>query len=95
LLTLAARVQIRTHVQPYAFSDANHALTALRSGTLTGAAVLYPKLDLIETSEVETVEEVADVRAAVARRGRRASGLVVAASRRRGVEQVVPGRERR
>jgi D-arabinose 1-dehydrogenase-like Zn-dependent alcohol dehydrogenase len=40
LLTLAARVQIRTHVQPYAFSDANHALTALRSGTLTGAAAL-------------------------------------------------------
>jgi propanol-preferring alcohol dehydrogenase len=44
-LTLAARVQIRTHVQAYALSDANHALTALRSGTLTSAAVLYPKLD--------------------------------------------------
>jgi propanol-preferring alcohol dehydrogenase len=41
-LTLAARVQIRTHVQPYALSDANDALSALRSGTLTGAAVICP-----------------------------------------------------
>jgi hypothetical protein len=38
-------VQIKTHVQPYALSDANHALTALRFGALTGAAVLYLKLD--------------------------------------------------
>jgi propanol-preferring alcohol dehydrogenase len=44
-LTLAARVQIRTQVQPYPLRDANHALTALRSGTLTGAAVICPRVD--------------------------------------------------
>ena len=41
-LALAAAMPIRTHVQPFALADANQALTALRSGTLTGAAVLYP-----------------------------------------------------
>ncbi len=41
-LALAATMPIRTHVQPFALADANQALTALRSGTLTGAAVLYP-----------------------------------------------------
>jgi propanol-preferring alcohol dehydrogenase len=41
-LTLAAKLPIRTHVQPYALSDANKALTDLRSGHLTGAAVLAP-----------------------------------------------------
>jgi alcohol dehydrogenase, propanol-preferring len=41
-LALAATMPIRTHVQPYALADANLALTALRSGTLTGAAVLCP-----------------------------------------------------
>jgi propanol-preferring alcohol dehydrogenase len=41
-LALAAKLPLRTHVQPYALSDANKALTDLRSGHLTGAAVLAP-----------------------------------------------------
>jgi alcohol dehydrogenase, propanol-preferring len=41
-LALAATMPIRTHVQPYALADANRALSDLRSGTLTGAAVLSP-----------------------------------------------------
>jgi propanol-preferring alcohol dehydrogenase len=41
-LALAGRVPLRTHVQPYALDQANRALTDLRSGRLTGAAVLVP-----------------------------------------------------
>ncbi len=41
-LGLAATMPIRTHVQPYGLAEANAALTSLRSGTLTGAAVLCP-----------------------------------------------------
>jgi propanol-preferring alcohol dehydrogenase len=37
---IAARAAIRTHVVPYPLEQANHALDALRSGRLTGAAVL-------------------------------------------------------
>jgi propanol-preferring alcohol dehydrogenase len=41
-LALAATMPIRTHVQPYALADCNEALASLRSGTLTGVAVLHP-----------------------------------------------------
>jgi propanol-preferring alcohol dehydrogenase len=41
-LDLAARTPIKTHVEPFALSDANTALARLRSGRLTGAAVLIP-----------------------------------------------------
>jgi propanol-preferring alcohol dehydrogenase len=41
-LSVAASVPIRTHVQPYPLSEANHALDDLRSGRLSGAAVLVP-----------------------------------------------------
>jgi alcohol dehydrogenase, propanol-preferring len=41
-LALAAETPIRTHVVPFALSAANEALTRLRSGQLTGAAVLVP-----------------------------------------------------
>jgi len=41
-LALAAEVQIRTHVRPYALADANDALSDLRTGRLSGAAVLLP-----------------------------------------------------
>jgi propanol-preferring alcohol dehydrogenase len=46
-LALAARIPIRTHVTPYPLADANRALSDLRSGRLTGAAVLE-----IENSEL-------------------------------------------
>src|SRR5579864_513298 len=39
-LALAPRVPVKTHVQPYPFADANRALDDLRSGRVTGAAVL-------------------------------------------------------
>jgi propanol-preferring alcohol dehydrogenase len=39
-LALAGRAPIQTHVAPFALGDANKALDQLRSGTLTGAAVL-------------------------------------------------------
>ena len=39
-LELATRVTIATHVSPFALSDANQALSALRSGTIQGTAVL-------------------------------------------------------
>ena len=39
-LDLANRVTIGTHVNPFALSDANQALSALRSGTIQGTAVL-------------------------------------------------------
>jgi propanol-preferring alcohol dehydrogenase len=41
-LTLAADFPLRTHVQPYALVEANRALADLRSGRLSGAAVLVP-----------------------------------------------------
>ena len=41
-LALAAEVPLRTHVQAYALTDANRALSDLRSGRLSGAAVLVP-----------------------------------------------------
>ena len=43
-LALAADTPIRTTVQPYALREANAALDDLRSGRLTGAAVLVPSL---------------------------------------------------
>jgi propanol-preferring alcohol dehydrogenase len=41
-LELAARTPITTHVEPFALTDANTALDRLRTGRLTGAAVLIP-----------------------------------------------------
>jgi len=41
-LDVAARVPIHTHVRPYPLEQANQALADLRSGTLSGAAVLVP-----------------------------------------------------
>ncbi|MCZ6487082.1 MAG: zinc-dependent alcohol dehydrogenase family protein [Gammaproteobacteria bacterium] len=41
-LELAPRVPIRTRIEEFALEDANLALEALRSGNLTGAAVLIP-----------------------------------------------------
>jgi propanol-preferring alcohol dehydrogenase len=41
-LDVAARTPIQTYVQRYALTDANRALSDLRAGTLTGAAVLCP-----------------------------------------------------
>ena len=41
-LALAGRTPIRTHVVPFPLSGANEALTRLREGRLTGAAVLVP-----------------------------------------------------
>jgi alcohol dehydrogenase, propanol-preferring len=41
-LALAARTRIETHVVRFALSDANTALSRLRDGQLTGAAVLVP-----------------------------------------------------
>jgi len=41
-LELVPRVQLRTTVERYALSDANEALSRLREGRVTGAAVLMP-----------------------------------------------------
>ena len=41
-LTLASDIPIRTHTQPYPLTDANRALDDLRSGRVSGAAVLIP-----------------------------------------------------
>jgi propanol-preferring alcohol dehydrogenase len=41
-LALAAELQLSTHVHPYGLTDANSALSDLRSGRLSGAAVLVP-----------------------------------------------------
>lgn len=41
-LALAANVPIRTETTPYALADANRALEDLRTGHLTGAAVIIP-----------------------------------------------------
>lgn len=40
LLAIAARIPIHTEVEPFSLEDANEALTRLREGRLTGAAVL-------------------------------------------------------
>jgi propanol-preferring alcohol dehydrogenase len=42
LLALAPRVPVRTHVTTYPLEDVNEALADLRSGRLTGAAVVVP-----------------------------------------------------
>lgn len=41
-LALAARIPVQTHVETLALAEANDALARLRSGALTGAAVLLP-----------------------------------------------------
>jgi len=41
-MALAAGMDIRTEITRYALADANHALADLRTGRLTGAAVLVP-----------------------------------------------------
>ena len=41
-LALAARLPLRTRVQKFPLEQANEALTALREGRITGAAVLVP-----------------------------------------------------
>ncbi len=43
-LELAARKPITTHVEPFLLAEANTALDRLRTGQLTGAAVLIPNL---------------------------------------------------
>ena len=42
-LELAPKVPVKTHVEPFALSEANEALERLRDGRLTGAAVLVPE----------------------------------------------------
>ena len=41
-LALAAKVPVRTRVEPFALGDANEALARLRDGRIQGAAVLIP-----------------------------------------------------
>jgi propanol-preferring alcohol dehydrogenase len=41
-LALAPQVPVRAEVEPFALTDANEALTRLRSGQVRGAAVLVP-----------------------------------------------------
>jgi len=41
-LALVAEVRLSTHVHAYALTDANRALSDLRAGRLSGAAVLVP-----------------------------------------------------
>ncbi|MCP4878220.1 MAG: zinc-dependent alcohol dehydrogenase family protein [Gammaproteobacteria bacterium] len=41
-LELAPKIPVRTHIEEYPLEQANEALYALRSGNLTGAAVLRP-----------------------------------------------------
>jgi propanol-preferring alcohol dehydrogenase len=41
-MAVAARVPIETEVQAYGLADANRALTDLREGRVSGAAVLEP-----------------------------------------------------
>ncbi len=43
-LTLAPKVPVRTETSPFALEQANEALDRMRSGRLTGAAVLVPAL---------------------------------------------------
>jgi propanol-preferring alcohol dehydrogenase len=44
-LALAPRVPVRTEVHPFALEQANEALDRLRSGRITGAAVLVNGAD--------------------------------------------------
>jgi D-arabinose 1-dehydrogenase-like Zn-dependent alcohol dehydrogenase len=41
-MRLAARIDLRPHVEVFDLSQANEALQRLRNGMLTGAAVLQP-----------------------------------------------------
>lgn len=41
-LALSANIPLRTHIQVYRLGDANEALSDLRAGPLSGAAVLVP-----------------------------------------------------
>jgi propanol-preferring alcohol dehydrogenase len=41
-MQIAAQAPIVTHTTAFALSDANQALTAMRSGSVEGAAVLVP-----------------------------------------------------
>ena len=41
-LSLAALTPLRLHVEPFPLTEANTALDRLRTGNLTGAAVLIP-----------------------------------------------------
>jgi propanol-preferring alcohol dehydrogenase len=41
-LALAPKIPVQTHIEEYPLEQANEALHALRSGSLTGAAVLRP-----------------------------------------------------
>jgi propanol-preferring alcohol dehydrogenase len=41
-MTIAPKVPVRTHITPFSLTDANEALDRLRSGRVTGAAVLVP-----------------------------------------------------
>jgi propanol-preferring alcohol dehydrogenase len=41
-LAIAPRVPVKAAVEPFALTDANEALTRLRSGQVRGAAVLLP-----------------------------------------------------
>ena len=42
-LALASRIPLRTEVHPWPLAEANDALAALRTGAITGAAVLLPR----------------------------------------------------
>jgi propanol-preferring alcohol dehydrogenase len=42
-LVIAAQIPVRTETVPFALEQANEALSRLRSGALTGAAVLLPE----------------------------------------------------
>jgi propanol-preferring alcohol dehydrogenase len=41
-LAVAPKVPVKAEIQPFALTDANEALTRLRSGQIRGAAVLLP-----------------------------------------------------
>jgi alcohol dehydrogenase, propanol-preferring len=41
-MSIAPKVPVRSHVEPFPLADANEALHRLRSGKLRGAAVLLP-----------------------------------------------------
>jgi propanol-preferring alcohol dehydrogenase len=43
-MAIAPKVPVGAHTTPFALADANEALSRLRSGQITGAAVLAPAL---------------------------------------------------
>lgn len=45
-LSLAPRVPVKTHVQPFPLHQANEAIRRLRAGQIEGAAVLLPEIDV-------------------------------------------------